>query len=79
VATDVGDLGDAVRDGRTGRLVPPGDPVALAAALAELAHDAEAAARLGGAGRARVQAESSWELVGERMAAALAPLARRQS
>lgn len=75
VATDVGDLGDVVRDGRTGRLVPPGDPAALAAALGELAHDTEAAARLGAEGRARVRAESSWELVGERVAAALAPLA----
>jgi glycosyltransferase involved in cell wall biosynthesis len=77
VATDVGDLRDAVQDGRTGRLVAPGDAAALAAALGELLRDAGAAESMGSAGRARVGAEASWELVGERAAAALAPLTGR--
>jgi glycosyltransferase involved in cell wall biosynthesis len=37
VATRVGGIPDAVTDGRTGRLVPPGDPDAFAEALIELA------------------------------------------
>jgi glycosyltransferase involved in cell wall biosynthesis len=36
VTTRVGGLGDAVREGETGLLVPPEDPVALAAALEEV-------------------------------------------
>jgi glycosyltransferase involved in cell wall biosynthesis len=45
VATDVGGNREIVADGVNGRLVPHGDPVALAAALAEHAEGAVAAAR----------------------------------
>lgn len=36
VSTDVGDLAEAVRDGESGLLVPPGDVAALARALGRL-------------------------------------------
>jgi len=36
VATRVGGVPEAVQDGSTGRLVPPGDPTAMAAALVEI-------------------------------------------
>jgi glycosyltransferase involved in cell wall biosynthesis len=39
VATRVGGIPDAVTDGRTGKLVPPDDPAAIADALVELARD----------------------------------------
>ncbi|WP_419185893.1 glycosyltransferase family 4 protein [Rohdeia mirabilis] len=45
VATDVGGLGQAVHD--AGRLVPPDDPAALAAAIDRLADDPREAALLG--------------------------------
>jgi glycosyltransferase involved in cell wall biosynthesis len=54
VASRVGGLADAIVDGTTGLLVPPADPVALAAALARLASDAGLRARLGAAGPARI-------------------------
>jgi glycosyltransferase involved in cell wall biosynthesis len=57
VASAVGGVPELVRDGETGMLVTPGDPAALAAALAHLVADAGVRARLGRAGRERVQRE----------------------
>jgi glycosyltransferase involved in cell wall biosynthesis len=56
VATAVGGVPDVVDDGRTGRLVAPGDESALAAAIAELIGDVELRARLGAAARAEALA-----------------------
>jgi len=49
VASAHGGLPEIVRDGRTGVLVSPGDPRALAAALAELRDDPDRRERLGAA------------------------------
>jgi lipopolysaccharide/colanic/teichoic acid biosynthesis glycosyltransferase/glycosyltransferase involved in cell wall biosynthesis len=54
VATRVTGCVDAVRDGETGRLVPPGDAAALAAAIVAYVRDPALAAAHGRAGRARV-------------------------
>ena len=51
VATAVDGTPEVVRDRRTGRLVPPADPPALAQALLDLLRDPEAARRMGQAGR----------------------------
>ena len=53
VASAVGGLTDAVEDGVTGLLVPPGDVQALRAAIVRLLGDADLRARLGAAGRER--------------------------
>lgn len=55
VATRTGGVAELVEDGETGLLVPPVDPPALAAALQRLLDDPEFRARLGAAGRARVE------------------------
>src|SRR5262245_140697 len=60
VATRVGGIPEVVLDGETGRLVPPGDPAALAAAVREIGANPERAAEYGRAGRRRVEAEFSW-------------------
>jgi glycosyltransferase involved in cell wall biosynthesis len=56
VATAVGNVPDVVRDGETGRLVPPCDKGALAEALQELLDDALRAEVLGAAARETVRA-----------------------
>jgi D-inositol-3-phosphate glycosyltransferase len=71
VSSDVGDLGAAVRDGETGRLVPPGDVDALADALEAVVADPALAERLGAEGRRRVTTASSWETVADKVVAAL--------
>ena len=63
VATAVGGLPDAVADGVTGLLVPPGDVPALRAALVRLLGDGELRGRLGVEARARAGAFSSQEEV----------------
>ena len=59
VATRVGGIPDAVIEGETGILVPPGDPVQLAAALDQLAGDRVRAARIGSAAAARARTHYS--------------------
>jgi glycosyltransferase involved in cell wall biosynthesis len=57
VATRVGGNPEIVADGRTGRLVPPSDPAALAGALLELWLDPDRRRSMGRAGRERVVAD----------------------
>lgn len=65
VASDIPGYRD-VLPAACGRLVPPGDPDALAAALTELLGDAEERARLGAAGR-RAAERFSWERVADQV------------
>ncbi len=55
IATRVGCLPDLVEDGRTGLLVPPNDPEALAKALSRLLCDPALAAEMGNRGRLRFE------------------------
>jgi glycosyltransferase involved in cell wall biosynthesis len=61
VATRVGGAAEAVVDGVTGYLVPPGDAGALASALEALLLDETKRRRMGMAGRSKVQDEFSVE------------------
>jgi glycosyltransferase involved in cell wall biosynthesis len=55
VATNVGGNPEIVDEGTTGLLVPPRDANALAAAMLKLLSDPESAARMGSAGRDRIE------------------------
>lgn len=57
VATAVGGNAEAAIDGRTGLLVPPGSPEALAEAMLTLYRQPDLARRMGAAGRQRVEAD----------------------
>ena len=66
VASDVGGVGEAVVDGETGFLVPPGDDAALADRIATLLHDDALWRRMSEASVERVRAEFTWDRVAER-------------
>lgn len=55
VATAVGGMVETIIDGKTGYLVPPGDPPALAAAFERLVGDPQAARRMGEAAAADIR------------------------
>ena len=61
VATDVGGAAEAVADGETGFVVPPGDEEALAARVVELLNDPARAREMGGRGLQRVKEKFSCE------------------
>ncbi|HJS32646.1 MAG TPA: glycosyltransferase [Alphaproteobacteria bacterium] len=71
LATKAGAIGELVADGVTGHLVPPDDPAAFAAALAELIGDPARRARLAAAGSRRVAADFAHERGIDRIAALL--------
>src|SRR5262249_35008491 len=60
---------DSVLDGITGRLVPPGDEVALAAALKELLEDPEKSSGMGRIGAQWVSAQFRQELIWDALVA----------
>jgi glycosyltransferase involved in cell wall biosynthesis len=65
VMSDVGGFGEVAAHG-AGRLVPPGDPEALAAAISELLGDRAARERLASAAREAAAGPYSWEEVATR-------------
>ncbi|MEO8509639.1 MAG: glycosyltransferase [Chloroflexota bacterium] len=69
VATSVSGSRDVIVDGESGRLVPPGDPARLVAAIIEILGDPARAQRLGTAARKRVEAEFSGRTQARRHAA----------
>ena len=73
VATRVGAVPELVEDGRTGILVPPRDPPALAAAIRRLLETPELATTLGRAGRAHLVAAHGWPQAISGLVSVLAP------
>ena len=62
VASSVGGIVDVVADGKTGLLIPPGKPLALAAGLEQLISDSSLRARMAEEARRRVFGYS-WDLI----------------
>jgi len=67
VATAVGGVPDLIEPGVHGLLVPPNDPPALAAALAELLAEPDRARAMGDRGRARQRAEFDIDVLVRRL------------
>lgn len=79
VGSRVGGIPAIIEDGANGLLVPPGDPIALAAAIRRLAADAGLRDRMGAAGRRRAEQEFAWETIAARTATILEQTARRRA
>jgi glycosyltransferase involved in cell wall biosynthesis len=60
VATTAGAFPEFIEDGRTGLLVRPGDPAALAAAIKSLLLDPDRCARMGEAASEHIRANFTW-------------------
>jgi glycosyltransferase involved in cell wall biosynthesis len=67
VGSAIGGLTDQVADGETGILVPSGDPVALASAIARLTADADLRERMGAAARERYLTHFTADVVADRI------------
>lgn len=67
VATRVGGMTNIVDDGRTGRLVEPANPEALARAICDLLEDRSRAEAMGDAGRAEALEKYSWDRTTDRL------------
>jgi glycosyltransferase involved in cell wall biosynthesis len=61
IATQVGGTNEAIINGKSGVLVPPADPMALARAIRKLLSDTSLAERLAAAGQARAHRHFSAE------------------
>jgi len=66
VASAVGGILEVVEDGKTGLLVPPAQPAALAEALVRVLNSPDLARDMGRAGRRRVEEKFAWASVAER-------------
>ena len=69
VSTTAGSVPEVVVHGKTGLLVPPDDPEALAGAIHRLQEDPQEARRFGVAGRQRVREHFTWNAAAERFEA----------
>jgi len=67
VGADTGGIRYTVEDGKTGFLVPPKDPAALAGRLAELARDRRLARSMGLAGARRARRWFTWDRVSRQL------------
>ena len=72
VGARTGGIPDAIRDGETGLLVPPGRPAVLAEAVLHVLTQPDVAAALGRQGRHHAVHEASWTHVADRMYTVLA-------
>ena len=79
LATQVGGLADMVTEGVHGMLVPPGDPDALAQAIASMASDRVALVKMGRASRIKAEREFSVEAVAGRILAKINDRVAKQS
>jgi glycosyltransferase involved in cell wall biosynthesis len=78
VASDVGAFSEEIDDGSNGRLVSPGDPIALAKAIKALVEDGAKRSRFGAEARASVLRRHDRRIVAEQFAGIYAEAMQRR-
>ncbi|OBI71312.1 glycogen synthase [Mycobacterium sp. E740] len=78
VVSDVGGLGEAVIDGRTGVTYPPRDVAALAAAVRSVLDDPQAAQQRAVAARERLTSDFEWHTIADETAQVYVAAKRRE-
>jgi phosphatidylinositol alpha-1,6-mannosyltransferase len=71
VATRTGGVAEAVQDGRTGLLIPPDDPIALATAVTTLLQNPEKMHQMGANGREWIANQMNWDVAAQQLSIAL--------
>jgi glycosyltransferase involved in cell wall biosynthesis len=61
VASRIGQIAEILRDEKTALLIPPGDTISLARAIARLRADPDLRRRLGQAARVEAEMHHTWE------------------
>jgi glycosyltransferase involved in cell wall biosynthesis len=79
VASAIGAMRDVIEDGKSGLLVPPQDPAALAAAIRRLLEDRELASRLGASAAADAEGPFSWSTIAAQILSGVTALTRAPS
>lgn len=79
IGSTSGGIADAVLDGETGLLVPPGAPGPLADAAIRLLNDADLRRKLGETGRARVLRDFTWERMAVQLSDSMSKLIAQKS
>ncbi len=79
IASRLGSFAETIQDGLSGRLVPPGDPALLSAAMAEMITDRTFAASCAAASRDQAAAIPPWEEIARQTAEVYAASARHRS
>ena len=77
VGSDVGGIPELVRDGETGRLVPPGDPAALAGAILASVREPERSRAMARAGQALILSQYTFDAAMARTTAVYRALLER--
>ncbi len=75
VVTDVGSLPEVVDDARTGYVVPPRDPEALANAIVRLLKDPAGCRRMGEQGYVKLKTDMAWSTIARSLLAVYSELA----
>ena len=77
VVPRLGNIMDVVNDGVNGLVFEPGDPAALADALARVVNDEALRQRLGAAARAAIETQHTWHAIAAQVAALMTTVAAR--
>jgi len=79
IASNLAQLGEVLKDGVTARLIPPGNPTALAEAISEFYNNPALSEKLGAAARREAVEKYTWKTHTEKILEALKKLSKNET